>query len=133
MAPTLLFYQLLLVALVLICLVIQVWWPDHPMGTSHRPLKPDKLRLTEHRILRQRSKGRVQMTDSDRYALAEIATAAKPDTILAWHRKFVSPPRDISQQPKSVGRPRMNREIEDLVVRMARDTPRTQWTLFPSK
>jgi len=24
-------------------------------------------------------------------------------------------------------------EIEDVVVRMARDTPRTQWTLFPSK
>ena len=89
--------------------------------------------ITENRILRQRSTGRVQMTDSDRHALAEIgrqlgkqalkeiATVAKPDTILAWHRKFASPPSDIFQQPKSVGRPRINQEIEDLVVRMARE------------
>ena len=46
MAPNLLFYQLLLVALVLICLVIHVWWPDHPRATSHRHLKPDKPRRT---------------------------------------------------------------------------------------
>lgn len=89
--------------------------------------------ITENRILRQRSTGRVQMTDSDRHALAEsgrqlgkqalkeIATVAKPDTILAWHRKCASSPSDISQQPKSVGRPRIDQEIEDLVVRMARE------------
>jgi len=70
--------------------------------------------MTENRILRQQSTGRVPLTDSDRQALAEIgiqlgkqaleeiATVAKPDTILAWHRKFASPPGDISQLPKSV-------------------------------
>jgi hypothetical protein len=89
--------------------------------------------LTENRMLRQRSPGRIQLTDSDRHALAEIgrqlgrqtleeiATVAKPATILAWHRKFASPPSDLSQQPKSVGRPRIDREIEELVVRMARE------------
>ena len=41
MVPNLLFYQLLLVALVLICIMVHVWWPDHPTPT---PLKPDKPR-----------------------------------------------------------------------------------------
>lgn len=46
MASNPLFSQLLLVALGFICLVIYVWWPDHPSATSHRPLKPGKLRRT---------------------------------------------------------------------------------------
>jgi hypothetical protein len=44
MAPNLLFYQLLLVALVLIFLMIHLWWPDHSRATPHRPFKPDKPR-----------------------------------------------------------------------------------------
>jgi IS1 family transposase len=49
MAPHLVFYQLLLVALVLICLLMHVWWPDHPRPSPQTLLKPDKPR-------RQRSK-----------------------------------------------------------------------------
>src|SRR5215510_2894512 len=49
MAPNLLFYQLLLVALVLLFLMIHIWWPDHSRATPHRPFKLDKPR-------RQRSK-----------------------------------------------------------------------------
>jgi len=101
--------------------------------------------IAENRILRQQIIGRVPLTDGERktlaelgqqlgkQALAEIATVARPDTILAWHRAFVDQPCDRSQPQKSVGRPRIDKELEDLVVRMARDTPRTQWTLFPSK
>jgi hypothetical protein len=44
MTPNLLFYQLLLVALVLICFMIHVWWPDPSRATPPRPLKPDKPR-----------------------------------------------------------------------------------------
>jgi len=56
--------------------------------------------VTENRMLRPQITGRVQLTDSDRKALAELgqklgkqaleamATVAKPDTILAWHRMF---------------------------------------------
>ena len=80
--------------------------------------------MTENRMLLQQSPGRVPLTDSDRQALAEIgiqlgkqalqeiATVAKPDTIRAWHRKFASPPGDISQVPKSVGRPRIDQKID---------------------
>src|SRR5262249_33802802 len=89
--------------------------------------------VAEDRILRQQITGRVQLTDSDRKALAEIgqqlgekalaeiATVAKPDTILAWHRTFASRQCDSSRPPQSVGRPRIEKEIEDLVVRMARE------------
>jgi hypothetical protein len=87
----------------------------------------------ENRILRQQIPGRVQLSDGDRHALAEIgqqlgrkaleeiATVAKPDTILAWHRQCASPPGDISPLPKSVGRPRIAQEIKDLVVQIARE------------
>jgi transposase len=88
---------------------------------------------TENRILRQQIPGRVPLSDGDRQALAEIsqklgrkaleeiATVAKPDTILAWHRQCASPSGDISQLPKAVGRPRIAQEIEELVVRIARE------------
>src|SRR6185295_20102052 len=41
--------------------------------------------------------------------------------ILAWHRAFADQPCDSSQPQESVGRPRIAKELEDLVVRMARE------------
>jgi hypothetical protein len=88
---------------------------------------------TENRILRQQIKGRMQLSDSDRRVLAEIgkklgkkaleeiATVAQSDTILAWPRKRTDQQGNLSEPHKSVGRPRMDQEIEDLVVRMARE------------
>jgi transposase-like protein len=46
MVPNVLFYQLLLVALVLICFMIHVWWPDPSRATPPQPLKPDKPQRT---------------------------------------------------------------------------------------
>jgi hypothetical protein len=89
--------------------------------------------VAENRILRQQISGRVHLTVSDRKALAELgpqlgkkaleemATVAKPDTILAWHRTFAAQQGDRVQFHTSVGRPRIAKEIEDLVVRMARE------------
>jgi hypothetical protein len=89
--------------------------------------------VAENRILRQQIPGRIQLTDSDRKALAElgqqlgkkaleeIATIAKPDTILAWHRTLADQQVDASEPPTCVGRPRIGKEIEALVVRMARE------------
>src|ERR671936_419307 len=54
-------------------------------------------------------------------ALEEIATIAKPDTILAWHRTLADQQVETSEPHTSVGRPRIGKEIEDLVVRMARE------------
>jgi hypothetical protein len=44
MTPNLLFYQLLVVALGLICLVMHVWWPDPSRVPPPLLLKPDKPR-----------------------------------------------------------------------------------------
>ena len=88
---------------------------------------------TENRILRQQITGRVQLSDGDRRALAElghklgkkaleeVATLVKPDTILAWHRKFAAEQGGDVKPCQSVGRPRIDQEIETLVVRMARE------------
>src|SRR5499433_1340515 len=89
--------------------------------------------VTENRILRHQITGRVRLTDGERKTLAEIgqklgkqalkdvATIVKPDTILAWHRKLVAQKCDGSQQRKAPGRPMIDQEVEDLVVRMAQE------------
>ena len=99
---------------------------------DHLRLRNDYL-MAENRILRHQIDGRVQCTDSERKELAEIgaklgkkaleeiATIAQPDTILAWHRQFADRKVALSAPRKSVGRPRVDKEIEDLVVRMARE------------
>ncbi len=89
--------------------------------------------VTENRILRNRMTGRVRLTDGERKALAdigqqlgkqalqEVAKIVKPDTILAWHRKFVAQKFDGSKHRKAPGRPTIDQEVEALVVRMARE------------
>jgi transposase InsO family protein len=87
--------------------------------------------ITENCILRKQIEGRVQLTDAERQTLAEIgkklskqaleeiATIVKPDTILAWHRKLVAQKFDGSKQRRSPGRPRVDKDLEDWVVKMA--------------
>ncbi|SRR6266446_6718476 len=89
--------------------------------------------VAENRMLRQQISGRVQLCDSDRRiraeigkrlgkkALEEIATVAKSNTILTWHRKFIGQKGDTSKPHKLAGRPRIDQQIEALVVRMARE------------
>ncbi len=89
--------------------------------------------VAENRILRHQLKGRVQLTDAERATLAEIgkklgkqaleevANIVKPDTILGWHRKLAAEKFDGSSQRKSLGRPRVDKALEDLVVQMAKE------------
>ena len=46
---------------------------------------------------------------------------ARPDTILAWYRKLVARKFDGSKARRSPGRPRIKREVEQLIVRMAKE------------
>ena len=89
----------------------------------------------ENRILRAKIKGRLQLSGGEkstlaeiarrlgRKALAEVAVAAKPDTILRWFRRLVARKFDGSRFRQSVGRPRVDQAVENLIVRMARDNP----------
>jgi putative transposase len=49
----------------------------------------------------------------------EVATVARPDTILAWYRKLVARKFSGSQARQGPGRPRLKREVEQLIIRMA--------------
>ena len=87
--------------------------------------------VTENRLLRHQLTGRMRLTDGERTTLAEIghklgkqalkevATIVKPATILAWHRKLVAQKFDGSTQRQSPGRPKIDPELEALVVHMA--------------
>ena len=73
----------------------------------------------ENRILKAQLKGRLKLSDAERATLAEIghrlgrkvlaevATVARPDTILTWYRKLVARKFDGSKARRSPGRPRI--------------------------
>jgi Homeodomain-like domain/Integrase core domain len=89
--------------------------------------------VAENRILKAQLKGRLKLSDAERAALAEIghrlgrkvlaevANVARPDTILAWYRKLIARKFDGSRARRSPGRPRIKREVEQLIVRMAKE------------
>jgi len=89
--------------------------------------------VTENRILRNQITGRVRLTDGERKTLAEIgqklgaqalkevSTIVKPDTILGWHRTLVAQKFDGFQQRKPPGRPKVNPDLEALIVCMAQE------------
>jgi putative transposase len=54
-----------------------------------------------------------------RKILGEVATVARPDTILAWYRKQVARKFDGWKARRGSGRPRVKQEVEQLIVRMA--------------
>ena len=89
--------------------------------------------VAENRILKAQIKIRLRLTDTERVTLAEIAhrlgrkaledvaNAAKPDTIMGWYRKLVARKFDGSKSCRYPGRPRIDTEIEQLVVQMAKE------------
>ncbi len=88
---------------------------------------------TENRILRAQIKGRLLLSDAEKKTLAEIAhrlgrkaledvaNTAKPDTIIGWYRKLVPRKFDGSKARRCPGWPRVDSEIEDLVVLLAKE------------
>ena len=87
----------------------------------------------ENRILKAHSPQNLRLSDGERSTLAEIgkrlgskgllqvARLAKPDTILGWYSELVAEKFAGSKHRRSPGRPRVSAEIENLVVRLARE------------
>ena len=87
----------------------------------------------ENRIL----KTPLRLTDAERMTLAEIAhrlgrkaleevaNVVKPDTLLGWYRRLIARKFDGSRSRRYPGRSRIDNEIEQLVVRMAKEN--TDW------
>jgi len=95
-------------------------------------LRNDYL-ATENRILRNQLQGRLRLTDPERISLAgigkrlgrkaleEVAQIVRPETVLGWHRKLIARKFDSSKQRGRRARPDPSLQIEELVVRMAKE------------
>ncbi|MGB5425686.1 MAG: helix-turn-helix domain-containing protein [Gammaproteobacteria bacterium] len=89
--------------------------------------------VAENRILKAQLKTPLRLTDADRMTLAEIAhrlgrkaledvaNVVKPETLMGWYRRLVARKFDGSKSRRYPGRPRIDGEIEQLVVRMAKE------------
>ncbi len=89
--------------------------------------------VAENRILKAQLKGRLRLSDGERAnlgeighrlgrkALGEVVTVALPDTILAWYRRLVARKFDGSRARRARGRPPIDREVEELIVSMAKE------------
>src|SRR5215470_17978365 len=90
---------------------------------------------TENRLLKGKLGGkRLRFTDAEsallarkakavgRKALLELDTIVSPDTLLRWHRRLVAQKWSFVHR-RGPGRPRIMREISQLIVRMAQDNP----------
>jgi putative transposase len=96
-------------------------------------LRQNEYLLAENRIFRAHLPSRLLLTSPERSTLAVlgkqlgrkglelVASAAKPDTILAWFRKLVAQKFDGSRCRLYPGRPLVGREITELIVRLARE------------
>ncbi len=96
-------------------------------------LQRNEYLVVENRILRNQIKGRLRLTDGERRTLAEIgkrlgkraleavANIVKPETLLGWHRRLVARKFDGSKNRQYPGRPRVDADIEELVVRLAQE------------
>jgi len=94
----------------------------------------------ENRVLREQLGGRhLRFTDDQRRRLAvkgrtvgrrrlgEFAGLVTPDTILRWYRELIARKYDGSARRRT-GRPTVAIDIEQLVVRMARENPTWGYT-----
>jgi putative transposase len=87
--------------------------------------------VNEEVLLQGRMRQRLRLSDAERATLAEIgkrlgrkglakvAQEARPETILGWWRKLVAQKFDGSTHRPYPGRPKIDPEIEQLIVEMA--------------
>lgn len=75
-----------------------------------------RLRFTDH----QRRSLAVKARLLGRKLLAQTVTIATPQTLLRWHRKLIANKYDGSAR-RSPGRPGTGKEVQELVVRLARE------------
>jgi hypothetical protein len=100
---------------------------------NHELLLQNEYLAAENRILRTHLPARLRLSDPERSTLAEIgkrlgrralaqvASVAKPNTILAWYRKLIAHKFDGAKYRRYPGRPRIEPKLEALIVQMAKE------------
>src|SRR3954471_22713412 len=100
---------------------------------NHRLLLQCEYLIAENRILRSHVSGRLRLSDAERFTLAEIgnrlgrkclaegACVAKPESIVGWYRRLIARKFDGSNYRSYAGRPRVDPELEALILRMAQE------------
>src|SRR5215216_4549791 len=88
--------------------------------TKPRLSRPEKL------ILVSLATGLRAQTQRFHEALAEALLLVQPDTLLKWHRQLVRR-KWTFQHANRGGRPRLEADIEWLIVRLARENPRLEY------
>src|ERR1700751_4212180 len=95
---------------------------------NQRLLLQNEYLIAENRILRAHLPARLRLSDPERSTLAEIAKrlgrkalaqvacAAKPATILAWYRRLIASKFDGSKYRHYPGRPKIAPKLEALIV-----------------
>jgi putative transposase len=94
-------------------------------------LKRNEYLALENAILRSKIEGRIKFTDDEcrrlailakdlgKKAMADIGPVVTPETLMTWYRKLVAEEFDSSKNREARGRPRVDTEIEDLVLQFA--------------
>jgi hypothetical protein len=90
----------------------------------------------ENRVLKSKlPNGRLRLTDTERRRLAKLAhllsrkqlrdtvTITTPAMLMRWYNQLIASKFDGNKKRNGPGRPHVDDEIEQLVVRMAEDNP----------
>ena len=98
----------------------------------------------ENRVFKSKLPGgRLRLTDTERRTtcqagyplsrqqLEDTATIATHDTLMRWYQQLITGKFDGSKKRNGPGCPRVNEEIEQLVIRMAAENP--TWGTAASK
>ena len=118
-----------LVAHLAYCVDRELWKAIDYLKEQVRVLKEQqeedkRILLNDHQRIRLAAKAK-RLT---RRLLEETTVLFTPDTILGWYRRLLAQKYDGRENCKNPGRPRISKEITDLVIRFKQENPHRGYT-----